>query len=143
MMRAVVFTDGACRNHGDHRAGYGVTMCLETGAVHEAYGCVGMSAETSNIAEYHALLVALDVAAEYGVTDLQVMADSMLVVMQASGRWKIRHPNMRRMHALVKESAKRIGRVTYKWIPREENRRADELSKMGMGTIEARINLRG
>lgn len=116
-------------------------MRLETGVVVEAYGCVGMSAETSNIAEYRALLVALDIAAENGVTELEVLADSMLVVCQMNRRWKVKHPNMKRMHAQATELARRIARVRYRWIPREENYRADELSKMGMGTSRLRIDL--
>ncbi len=55
---------------------------------------------------------------------IQVKLDSKLVVEQMSGRWKIKHPDMRDLAATAREL---IGgsRVTFEWVPREENARAD------------------
>ena len=72
--------------------------------------------------------------------------DSKLVVEQMSGRWKIKHPDMRRLALVARDLAADIsaagGSVSYSWIPREKNKDADALSNDGMDgrTIYRRLD---
>ncbi|MFI1003349.1 bifunctional RNase H/acid phosphatase [Streptomyces galbus] len=87
---------------------------------------------TNNVAEYRGLLAGLRAAHELDPTaTVHVRMDSKLVVEQMSGRWKIKHPDMK---PLAAEAARVFppGRVTYEWIPRERNKAADRLANEAM-----------
>jgi probable phosphoglycerate mutase len=108
-----------------------------------AYGTVVRDAETdtvlrelaehigtasNNVAEYRGLIAGLQAVRELdpdAVVDARL--DSKLVVEQMSGRWKIKHPDMRVL-ALQAREILPPGRVTYSWVPRERNRHADRLA---------------
>lgn len=137
-MKATAYTDGACNNAGDKRAGYGVVLTLASGEVVELHGTLGDDS-TSNIAEYAAVIAALSQAQIEGVTELDVFADSKLIVEQMSGRWSVSHPHMRVAHTKAREMAARFGSVTFTWIPREKNGRADLLSKRGLASESLRV----
>lgn len=87
---------------------------------------------TNNVAEYKGLIAGLKAARELA-SDAQVLVrmDSKLVVEQMSGRWKIKHPDMK---PLAAEAATILPRsqVTYEWIPREKNKHADRLANEAM-----------
>ena len=95
---------------------------------------------TNNVAEYQGLINALELAIEVakirgGVAadlEVQVRMDSKLVVEQMSGRWKIKHPDMKPLAARVKELEATLAAVTYNWVPRAQNKRADELANRAM-----------
>lgn len=95
---------------------------------------------TNNVAEYQGLINALELAIEvakiHGVAaadlEIQVRMDSKLVVEQMSGRWKIKHPDMKPLAARVKELEATLAAVTYNWVPRAQNKRADELANRAM-----------
>lgn len=95
---------------------------------------------TNNVAEYQGLINALELAIEVakmrGVAaadlEIQVRMDSKLVVEQMSGRWKIKHPDMKPLAARVKELEAALAAVTYNWVPRAQNKRADELANRAM-----------
>ncbi|WP_371325831.1 bifunctional RNase H/acid phosphatase [Corynebacterium sp. HMSC058E07] len=95
---------------------------------------------TNNVAEYQGLINALELAIEVakmrGVApselEIQVRMDSKLVVEQMSGRWKIKHPDMKPLAARVKELEATLATVTYSWVPRAQNKRADELANRAM-----------
>lgn len=95
---------------------------------------------TNNVAEYQGLINALELAVEVakirGVAaadlEIQVRMDSKLVVEQMSGRWKIKHPDMKPLAARVKELEATLATVTYNWVPRAQNKRADELANRAM-----------
>jgi ribonuclease H / adenosylcobalamin/alpha-ribazole phosphatase len=61
--------------------------------------------QTNNYAEYMGVILALERAADMGARDVQLVLDSMLIVEQLSGRWKVKHPAIRplaaRAHALL------------------------------------------
>lgn len=65
----------------------------------------------------------------------------MLVVRQMQGSWRVKHPNMRPLHRQALDACEPIRNVQFKWIPREENWRADELSKMGMKAAHKCVRL--
>lgn len=92
---------------------------------------------TNNVAEYRGLIEGLKVAAEVGAEEVYVFMDSKLVVEQMSGRWKIKHPDMQRLAVEARKLAGSFARITYTWIPREQNKDADALSNVAMDASAA------
>lgn len=87
---------------------------------------------TNNVAEYRALVAALQECSKIDASaEILVRMDSKLVIEQMAGNWKIKHPDMQ---VLAIEAQKLVvGRkVTWCWIPREENSRADALANIAM-----------
>ncbi|WP_406505484.1 bifunctional RNase H/acid phosphatase [Streptomyces sp. NBC_01602] len=133
----VIEADGGSRGNPGP-AGYGaVVIDPVTGeTLAEAAEYIGVA--TNNVAEYKGLIAGLkaakalvpDASAE-GALQVRVRMDSKLVVEQMSGRWKIKHPDMKPLAA----AAERIlpaSAVTYEWIPREKNKHADRLANEAM-----------
>jgi broad specificity phosphatase PhoE/ribonuclease HI len=86
--------------------------------------CIGRA--TNNVAEYTGLIAGLELYLEHTPeADLEVRMDSKLVVEQMSGRWKIKHPDMRPLAARAQGLAP--PGTTYTWIPREQNKHADRI----------------
>ncbi|WP_122620381.1 bifunctional RNase H/acid phosphatase [Streptomyces sp. Tu 4128] len=131
MREFVVEADGGSRGNPGP-AGYGaVVLDPATGEpLVEAAEYLGVV--TNNVAEYRGLLAGLRAARELDPdARVHVRMDSKLVVEQMSGRWKIKHPDMK---PLAAEAARVFppGRVTYEWIPRAENKHADRLANEAM-----------
>ncbi|MDT0611952.1 bifunctional RNase H/acid phosphatase [Streptomyces lancefieldiae] len=127
----VVEADGGSRGNPGP-AGYGaVVVDAATGqTLAEAAEYLGVA--TNNVAEYRGLLAGLRAARELDPdATVHVRMDSKLVVEQMSGRWKIKHPDMK---PLAAEAARVFppGRVTYEWIPRASNKHADRLANEAM-----------
>ncbi|WP_435970412.1 bifunctional RNase H/acid phosphatase [Streptomyces sp. Qhu_M48] len=127
----IVEADGGSRGNPGP-AGYGaVVLDPVTGeTLAEAAEYIGVA--TNNVAEYKGLVAGLKVARElFPDATVHVRMDSKLVVEQMSGRWKIKHPDMKPLAA----EAGRVfpaGRVRYEWIPRERNKHADRLANEAM-----------
>ncbi|KQX53187.1 MULTISPECIES: bifunctional RNase H/acid phosphatase [unclassified Streptomyces] len=127
----IVEADGGSRGNPGP-AGYGaVVLDPVTGeTLVEAAEYIGVA--TNNVAEYKGLVAGLKAARElFPDADVHVRMDSKLVVEQMSGRWKIKHPDMKPLAA----EAGRVypaGRVRYEWIPRERNKHADRLANEAM-----------
>ncbi|MFJ1702116.1 bifunctional RNase H/acid phosphatase [Kitasatospora sp. NPDC088346] len=134
--RLVVEADGGSRGNPGP-AGYGaVVRDGDTGRIiAEAAEFIGRA--TNNVAEYKGLIAGLRAARELdpeAVVDVRM--DSKLVVEQMSGRWKIKHPDMQPLAAEARTVLPR-GRVTYRWIPREQNKDADRLANEAMDAGQA------
>ncbi|MFJ4881428.1 bifunctional RNase H/acid phosphatase [Streptomyces sp. NPDC088731] len=133
----VIEADGGSRGNPGP-AGYGaVVIDPVTGeTLAEAAEYIGVA--TNNVAEYKGLIAGLraakalvpDASAD-GALRVRVRMDSKLVVEQMSGRWKIKHPDMK---PLAAEAARILpaSAVTYEWIPREKNKHADRLANEAM-----------
>lgn len=136
-MKLVIEADGGSRGNPGV-AGSGTVVYSENKAevLKEIAYVVGTKA-TNNVAEYRGLLEGLKAARELGATSVDVYMDSKLVVEQMSGRWKIKHPDMKVLALEAKEIASEIGSVSYTWIPREKNKRADALSNVAMDAAAA------
>ncbi|MEU6347886.1 bifunctional RNase H/acid phosphatase [Streptomyces sp. NPDC047072] len=131
MREFIVEADGGSRGNPGP-AGYGsVVLDAATGEVLvEAYEYLGVV--TNNVAEYRGLVAGLRAAhALDPAASVHVRMDSKLVVEQMSGRWQIKHPDMKPL-ALEAGRIFPPGRVTYEWIPRERNKRADRLANEAM-----------
>ncbi|WP_030666507.1 bifunctional RNase H/acid phosphatase [Streptomyces rimosus] len=132
----VVEADGGSRGNPGP-AGYGaVVIDPESGQpLAEAAEYIGTA--TNNVAEYRGLLAGLRAAhALDPEAEVRVRMDSKLVVEQMSGRWKIKHPDMRPLAAEAR-TVFPPGRVTYEWIPREQNKHADRLANEAMDAGKA------
>ncbi|MBL3668318.1 bifunctional RNase H/acid phosphatase [Streptomyces sp. M2CJ-2] len=131
MREFIVEADGGSRGNPGP-AGYGAVVSdAATGeTLREAAEYLGVV--TNNVAEYSGLLAGLRAARELDPeATVHVRMDSKLVVEQMSGRWKIKHPGIKPLAA----EAVRVfppGRVTYEWIPREQNKHADRLANEAM-----------
>ncbi|MEU7432743.1 bifunctional RNase H/acid phosphatase [Streptomyces sioyaensis] len=127
----IVEADGGSRGNPGP-AGYGaVVLDPETGeALAEAAEFLGTA--TNNVAEYKGLVAGLRAAhALDPEADIRVRMDSKLVVEQMSGRWKIKHPDMKPLAAEAR-SVFPADRVSYEWIPRAQNKHADRLANEAM-----------
>ncbi|MBD9727847.1 bifunctional RNase H/acid phosphatase [Streptomyces caniscabiei] len=131
MREFIVEADGGSRGNPGP-AGYGsVVLDAVTGeTLVEAAEYIGVA--TNNVAEYRGLIAGLKAARELDPeASVRVRMDSKLVVEQMSGRWKIKHPDMK---PLAAEAARVLppGRVTYEWMPRDQNKHADRLANEAM-----------
>jgi probable phosphoglycerate mutase len=93
---------------------------------------------TNNVAEYRGLIAGLEAAIDLGASDVEVRMDSKLVVEQMCGRWKVKHPAMQPLAKEAAGLARRLGSVTFEWIPRARNTRADKLANQAMDAQAAR-----
>ncbi|MGI5399403.1 bifunctional RNase H/acid phosphatase [Streptomyces sp. CA-135486] len=131
MREFVVEADGGSRGNPGP-AGYGaVVLDPKTGeTLAEAAEYIGIA--TNNVAEYKGLVAGLKAAKALDPeASVRVRMDSKLVVEQMSGRWKIKHPDMKPLAAEAGRIFPR-DRVTYEWIPRERNKHADRLANEAM-----------
>ncbi|WP_067541762.1 bifunctional RNase H/acid phosphatase [Nocardia crassostreae] len=87
---------------------------------------------TNNVAEYRGLIAGLEAAAELGAREVSVRMDSKLVVEQMSGRWKVKHEAMIPLAERARQLVAGFDRVSFAWIPRNENSHADRLANEAM-----------
>lgn len=130
MARHFVMTaDGGSRGNPGP-AGYGAVLHEGNKVIQEIYDFIGVA--TNNVAEYSGLVAGLTAIHQLdSAATIEVRMDSKLVVEQMSGRWQIKHADMR---ALAKEarSLHSPELITYIWIPREENAHADRLANRAL-----------
>ena len=126
----VVWTDGGARGNPGP-AGYGVSITDRDGNVLAEFGD-GIGWQTNNVAEYRGVIAGLERARDLGARRVEVRADSLLVVNQQLGRWKIKNEGLRPLAAEVQRLARGFQRVTWRHVPRERNRRADALANEAM-----------
>ena len=117
--------DGGSRGNPGKAAYGAVLLDARTGEViAERAECIGVA--TNNVAEYNGLIAGLELYLEHTPdAELEVRMDSKLVVEQMSGRWKIKHPDMRPLAMRANRLAP--AGTTYTWIPREQNKHADRI----------------
>lgn len=122
----VIEADGGSRgNPGPAAYGTVVRDAQTMEVLIEAAAYLGET--TNNVAEYAGLLTGLELIAELDPTArVEARLDSKLVVEQMSGRWKIKHPDMRKL-AIAARDALAPEQVTYTWVPRAANAAADAL----------------
>ena len=131
MRRLIVEADGGSRGNPGVAAGGAVVIDESTGEVLAEVG-VFVGVATNNVAEYSGLLGGLKKAREIDPdAAIHVRMDSKLVVEQMSGRWKIKHTDMRAL-ALEAHSVIAGVQVTFEWIAREFNSRADAVANQSM-----------
>lgn len=125
-----IHIDGGSRgNPGD--AGFGVYVQRPDGSVvAELFGYIGRA--TNNVAEYQALIHALDYARRRGTRRLRLYSDSELVVKQMSGAYRVKHPDMLPLYRKASELRRGFESATLEHVRREQNREADRLANQAL-----------
>ena len=124
-MKARLSTDGGARGNPGPAA-FGYVLEAEDGTILDARGeRIGVA--TNNVAEYRALIAGLEKAVELGVTELDVVSDSELLVRQMTGVYKVKNKALVELSLEASRLARQLGRVTYRAVPREHNELADRL----------------
>ena len=124
-MKARLSTDGGARGNPGPAA-FGYVLETDDGTVLDARGeAIGVA--TNNVAEYRALVAGLEAAVERGVTQLEVVSDSELLVKQMRGEYKVKNVALRNLSLRASRLARDVGSVTYKAVRREHNEVADRL----------------
>jgi ribonuclease HI len=132
-----VHFDGACEPaKGGGVAAFGFHI-EGAGFLHEDFGlAVRPYSEhaTNNVAEYVAAIRALEWLADQRYPgEVVLLGDSQLVIRQMLGEYRVRAEHLRAYHEHLLRLARKFRRVEFRWIPREENARADALSKQALG----------
>jgi ribonuclease HI len=122
--------DGAARGNPGP-ASYGVVLRRPDGTPFESLGKY-IGRHTNNVAEYYALIAALDYAAANGIKRLRVQSDSQLIVNQVKGLYKVKHPDLRPLHERAKKMAATLEAFAIQYVPREQNREADALANAAL-----------
>lgn len=130
-LRHQLHTDGAARGNPGP-AGIGVILSSPDGQVVLEEISDGIGWATNNVAEYEALIQGLESAHRHGIDEVDVFCDSVLVVEQLKGAYRVKHKGLKPLHAKARELADRFARITFKQVPRERNARADELANRGI-----------
>jgi len=142
MTKIIVYTDGASRGNPGPSA-IGVAICLPPAASAKAGDANGrvlkeyskaIGKATNNEAEYQAVIFALKkIKALFGKKkvkdyEIEVKSDSQLLVSQLKGEYKLKEPHIQKLFIQVWNLMTDLGKVDFKYIPREENKLADKLA---------------
>jgi ribonuclease HI len=129
--KTIVYTDGGSRGNPGPSA-VGVVVCDESGKIIKEYNQV-LEVSTNNEAEYEAVIFALKKLKQlFGKDgtknlDIEFRMDSNLIASQLGGEFKINEERMQALFMKVWNLKFEFGKMTFKYIPREQNKRADEL----------------
>ncbi len=121
----VLYFDGASRGNPGP-ASYGV---WSPSGIERS---VAIGSTTNNVAEWRGFLAALDAALEAGAAEVEIRADSQLVLRQFSGEYKMKAPHLAPFLAEAREKARRLRKVRVVHVPRESNRQADALANRAL-----------
>ena len=125
-VRTRLFADGAARGNPGP-AGAGAVIISPDGHVVAKVGKY-LGETTSNVAEYTGLILGLKRAKAMGLRELEVLADSELIVKQLSGEYQVKADHLRPLHDEAKALLAGFDKIDLRHIPREENEAADEMS---------------
>jgi probable phosphoglycerate mutase len=126
----VAYIDGGARGNPGP-AGYGVRVERADGTlVEEFHAAIGIA--TNNIAEYRGLLAALEWAQAHQARSVLVRSDSLLLVQQMLGNFKVKNAGLQPLHVRARRIAAEIGTVRFEHVRRESNRHADRLANAAM-----------
>ncbi len=124
-MKLVVHVDGGSRGNPGPGAAAAVLSTPDGDVVDEA--AVTLGTVTNNVAEYRGLLLGLERAAALGATEVEVINDSELIAHQVTGRYKVKHPDMKPLHAEALRALGGFERWSIRPVPRAQNTDADAL----------------
>ena len=127
--------DGGARGNPGP-AGWGAVVRDGTGEIAaELFGALPHS--TNNVAEYNGLLAALDWCREHGATNVHIKSDSLLLVQQMKGVYKVRNEGLKSLYGRARLLCHDIGKVTFEHVRREFNKEADKLANLAMDQAQA------
>jgi ribonuclease HI len=131
-VRVIVNTDGAARGNPGP-AGAGAIVVDPHGAV-LAEVAEGLGETTNNVAEYTAAIRGLEAAQAVGAREVVLRSDSLLLIQQLTGRYRVKTAHLQPLHSTVRQLATQFDRVIYEHVPRERNTEADRLANLGVDT---------
>jgi ribonuclease HI len=124
-VKLVVHVDGGARGNPGPAAAGAVISTPGGDVVERAHELLGVA--TNNVAEYRGLLLGLARARELGATEVEVVNDSELVAKQVNGVYKVKHADMKPLHAAAKAALGDFERWSIRSVPRAQNAEADAL----------------
>ena len=128
--RLVAYTDGGARGNPGP-AGFGVRIERAGGDLVEEFACsIGIA--TNNVAEYSGLIAALEWAVRHGHRHLLVRSDSLLLVQQMLGNYKVKNAGLLPLHARARLLVQQLGEVRFEHVGRAKNAHADRLANAAM-----------
>jgi len=130
---AVNVDGGARGNPGP--AGWGAIVRDAAGGIVTEL-CGALPHATNNVAEYQGLISALEWCLAHGATAVRVRSDSLLLVQQIKGVYKVKNEGLRSLHGQARLLAHQIGSVDYEHVRRELNKDADRLANEAMDQAE-------
>ena len=120
-----IYTDGASRGNPGPSS-YGIYIVDSEGEkVYSSSGFLGK--HTNNYAEYMGVIEGMTKAIHFGFENITILTDSKLIVNQVTNKWDVMAKSLKPLCRNVKELSRRVRSFNIKWIPRERNKRADEL----------------
>src|SRR5579859_1774037 len=131
----IAHIDGASRGNPGPAA-YGVVLESEDGT-HLAALSKTLGHTTNNVAEYHALLAALEYAAEHRIRRLKVFTDSELLARQIQGAYKVRSPDLKPLYERARSAIARLESFSIQHVRREQNSEADRLANLALDDSKA------
>jgi len=129
-VRLLIHTDGAARGNPGP-AGAGAVLRDSDGLV-VAEIAEPLGRATNNVAEWTAVLLALEEARRLGATQVDLRMDSELVARQITGIYKVKHPDLKPIHAAVMDLLRALDGYTVGHVPRALNADADRLSNIAI-----------
>lgn len=131
MRRLLIYTDGAARGNPGPAGAGAILRDAETRAtVAEIAEPLGHA--TNNVAEWTAVLLALEEAQRLGATHVDLRMDSQLVARQITGVYRVKHADLQPIHAAVMRLLRGLEGYTVGHVPRELNKDADRLSNVAI-----------
>jgi ribonuclease HI len=125
MGKLTVNVDGGARGNPGPAA-IGVVVRNDDGAIVEEVGeTIGRT--TNNVAEYRALLRGIELASAHGADEVELIGDSELIVRQIEGRYKVKHADMKELHAKAKKMLAGFDSWSIRHVKRAQNADADRL----------------
>ena len=115
-----------------------------------AYGCVVYDNEgnelffenkyignmTNNVAEYCGLIQGLELCIKNNINEINVYGDSMLILEQMKGKWRVKSDNLIPYWQQAKNLEKKFSKITYNHVYRKNNKRADQLANMALDAVD-------
>ncbi len=130
----VAHIDGASRSNPG-LAAYGVVIKTADGKQLDSLKKF-LGQASNNVAEYEALLAALDYALRSGHRRLKVLSDSELLTRQIEGTYKVKSPDLKPLHERARQMIARLEKFSIEHVPREQNREADRLANQALDAAE-------
>ena len=127
-----IFSDGACSGNPGPAA-IGVVIKENNVVIKEVSRSIGLA--TNNIAEYAAVIEALEQSRALSAKRVIIHLDSELIFNQVRGTYQVKNEELKRLCQKVKELAQVFDGVEFRKVPREENKSADRLAREGVGAI--------
>jgi len=135
LLKIIAHVDGASRGNPGP-AGYGAYLRLDNGDIIEACGFLGRT--TNNVAEYAGLLEALTLAQHEGAKEVEIISDSLLLVNQMLGIYRVKHENLRPLFLKASSMARAFDHFSIRHTLRAGNKDADRLANRAVDRGEGK-----